>query len=286
MFAQGTVLDFQKYHGAGNDFVMLDGRQALGQGRTSPPWPEWNQAQVSLLCDRHFGLGADGLIVLQAPMEADTAFHMAYYNADGCLSSFCGNGARCATAFARALGVFAEGSVRFSASDGLHQAAVLSDGRVRLAMGSVDGIRRDGEAYVLDTGSPHWVHFLEAPDHPQAGVSDLMAMDLLAFARQVRYGEAYATEGINVNAVLELDGNLHMRTYERGVENETLSCGTGVTAAALAYAQRQNTEGAGCVHVHTRGGELDVDFRNAKGTFTEVHLIGPAERVFEGRFTA
>ncbi len=279
LFAPGTVLDVFKYQGAGNDFVVLDGRLP-GQ-----PWPDWTQAQVARLCDRHFGIGADGLIILQPPKQEGTAFHMAYYNADGCLSSFCGNGARCATAFAQALGLLEARDAhppqaRFTAADGLHHAAVLDDGRVRLAMADVDGLRRDGEAYVLDTGSPHWVQFTEQPP------AELLAMDFHAFARTVRYGPAYAAEGINVNVVVATPDGLHMRTYERGVENETLSCGTGVTAAALAYAERSRLSGEGRVQVWTQGGELEVEFRNAKGNFTQVHLIGPAVRVFEGRYTA
>jgi diaminopimelate epimerase len=274
-----TPFTFVKYQGAGNDFVLVDQRRERWLTRG-------DRARVARLCDRRFGIGADGLILLEPREGYD--FEMIYFNADGGESSLCGNGGRCIAAFARHLGLVAGQACSFLASDGRHEARItrsLGPGGewVELKMADVVALERteDGRAFVLDTGSPHYVRFV--PD------GALPAFDVVGEGRAVRYGERFRTEGINVNfACAAADGALDVRTYERGVEDETLACGTGVTAAALAaYAQsgRRDTAEEVELPVHARGGDLIVRFRVENGVFTDIWLCGPAQRVFEGRLT-
>lgn len=253
-------LHFYKYHGAGNDFILIDDRaQAL----------HLSEAQVKYLCDRHFGIGADGLMLLQHTTSND--FNMVYFNSDGRESSMCGNGGRCITAFAKQLGLISN-QCSFQAIDGLHHASIDEQGIVSLHMQDVDGIQNFETYTELNTGSPHYVHFMD----------DVAEVDMKKEGALIRYSPKYKEEGINVNFVQILDDHsLFVRTYERGVEDETLSCGTGVTAAAIAY--RQNTNGTQLVHIKTLGGNLQVQFNVVDDQcIQDVYLIGPAQFVFEG----
>lgn len=278
-----VAMYFWKYQGAGNDFIMLDQREQIWLTRA-------NTARIERLCDRHFGIGADGLILLQPKEGYD--FEMVYFNADGRESTLCGNGGRCVAAFAQALGVIGARGY-FWAIDGPHEALVTSkaDGSswVELKMGDVGTIRRDGEAFVLNTGSPHYIRFEK----------DIAQLDMYATGQAVRYSDTYKAEGINVNVVEIIHGedenptsdiqnpkspSLAIRTYERGVEDETLACGTGVTAAALAWHRANNGEsGAFEVPVKAQGGQLSVRFTAlSDGTFGDIWLCGPAAAVFKG----
>lgn len=255
--------DFTKYHGTGNDFILIDDREAK--------FPESRSELIHDLCDRHFGIGADGLILLR---EEDGLLRMVYFNSDGNESSMCGNGGRCFVHFARQLGLF-ERMLEFEAIDGTHKGEVEQDGLVRLGMRGVSGIEQDGDAFLLDTGSPHYVLFT-------TGVADL---DVKKEGAKVRYSDRFEEEGINVNFVEILSNrSLFVRTYERGVEDETLSCGTGVTAAALACLQKNGLKEKQEVSIETPGGNLSVSAFAGEGFFSEIELIGPAAQVFTGRF--
>ncbi|MCC7244629.1 MAG: diaminopimelate epimerase [Saprospiraceae bacterium] len=263
-------MQFWKFQGAGNDFVMVDQRQQQWLTRA-------DQARIERLCDRRFGIGADGLILLQNSAEYD--FEMVYFNADGRESTLCGNGGRCIVAFAHQLGLIGE-SCRFLAIDGPHEANIQqrATGKywVELHMNDVQNIDFQEDNYVLNTGSPHYVRFV--PNVEQA--------DMVSEGKSVRYSDRFKAQGINVNlATLNSSGNgLRIRTYERGVEDETLACGTGVTAAALAAAVQQKWEGEMEVPVQALGGNLAVRFkREGNGEFSNIWLCGPAEAVFEGR---
>lgn len=251
---------FYKYQGTGNDFVIIDARN---NDVISP--------DVAAMCHRRFGIGADGLMLLKLRDGYD--FEMVYYNSDGKISSMCGNGGRCIAKFAHKLGLGNNGLLRFLAIDGPHQAEILK-AEVRLQMCDVPvcEIRNENVA-VLNTGSPHYVKFIRSnPD----------LEDLNQLAGQIRYGEEFKADGINVNLVQILEnGHLKMRTYERGVEAETYSCGTGVTAAAIAYNQLYNKE-IRSVEVLTAGGKLLVEFEKTELGWQQIHLTGPAEEVFSG----
>lgn len=252
-------IHFYKYQGTGNDFVMIDDRN-LG-------FPEDNAALIELLCHRRFGIGADGLILIRHHSSAD--FEMIYFNADGFRGSMCGNGGRCAVHFAHFLGIF-QGQTRFMAYDGLHEASI-NEGVVALGMADVFEVKELTEAYFLNTGSPH--HVVE--------VKDLANYDVFGEGKKIRYASDYAPKGTNVNFIAFDETHLHIRTYERGVEDETLSCGTGVTAAAItAYLRGQKPP----IHVISRGGNLTVDFLESNGNFTHIVLSGKAEQVFEGTY--
>ena len=253
-------LSFSKYEGAGNDFILVDGRKIDSEFATVPV--------VAHLCDRHFGIGADGFIILYPSDRAD--FRMKYFNSDGREGTMCGNGGRCMAAFARRLGVIGEEGV-FEAIDGLHQVSLEKNGRVTLQLNDVQGIRELEDGYLLDTGSPHFVTFTD-------GLDDI---DVFARGRVLR-NEPRFREGVNINFTQLLPGGIRVRTYERGVEEETLSCGTGITAAAMALVYRDQ-ERAAPVSVNARGGSLTVDFvHESPGFFTQVKLAGPATFVFDG----
>lgn len=254
-------LTFYKYQGTGNDFILVDDRKNR--------FPETNQSLVAAWCDRKFGIGADGLILLRNSQVAD--FNMVYFNADGRESSLCGNGSRCLVAFAQHLDLISERTV-FEASDGLHEAHIHS-GKVSLKMNTVTAIQEVSGDWVLDTGSPHYVSF----DH------EVSSDTFVSEARTIRNSDRFKETGINVNFVEEQEpGQLRMRTYERGVEDETLSCGTGVTAAALAAAQRSRIQGELHYVISTEGGKLEVTFEQREGTSDNIWLIGPATFVFKG----
>ena len=251
---------FYKYQGTGNDFVLMDDRQAH--------WDLANLPLIQALCNRKFGIGADGLILIRS--HADYDFEVVYFNADGS-QSFCGNGARCAVAFAAYLEIIDQ-KTRFLAIDGPHE-AYLDQGLVALKMGDVSEISESlGDAFV-HTGSPHHVRWVEQlDDYP-----------VLEQGQLLRHDPCYAPGGSNVNFVEKIrDNEIFVRTFERGVENETLSCGTGVTAAALvcgALTQQKD------IQIRTLGGDLRVTFEgNAHIEFTNIWLIGPAQQVFSGQF--
>ena len=255
-------IHFCKYQGTGNDFVLLDNRDHRYDGLTTE--------QIAFLCDRRFGIGADGLMLLEPAPGYD--FRMVYYNSDGRESSMCGNGGRCIAAFARRLGVVGQ-TARFLAVDGPHEALVLPAGDyVELKMSDAAWPALHGDHAVVDTGSPHYVRFCD----------ELRELDVDGAGKAVRYSAEYTEKGINVNFLLPLgDGEFSLRTYERGVEAETLSCGTGATAAALSYYASGRTQ-AHRLTVHTEGGDLSVRFEPVEGGFRDIWLCGPATFVFEG----
>lgn len=256
-------IPFVKYQGTGNDFVMIN---AFEDGDIIS---KLDSNLVKRMCDRHFGVGADGLIILSPDEELE--FKMIYFNSDGAISSMCGNGARCLAHFAHKLGIVGS-TMRFNAVDGEHEA--LIDDQVSLKMKDVLTYSKMDKDFVLDTGSPHYLRF----------VSSLEGYDFIQQARKIRYSERFNEAGINVNFVLLKDEFVHMRTYERGVENETLSCGTGVVAASLASFLQSGEKRLSPIHVVAPGGELSVVFNHSNGQFTEIWLKGPAEEVFKGVF--
>ena len=257
-------MEFFKYEGAGNDFVILDNMSGRFDGLA--------RNVVARLCDRRFGIGADGLLLLSR--ADDAPFRMVYYNQDGSDASFCGNGARCICAFAVHSGVVpADVEFGFVAGDGHHRAVYRSaDSNVDLQMSPVPGvdIQPDG-AYVMNTGVPHYVTF----------VDDLDAIDIMSVAPRVRFSPLYAPYGVNVNFVKVLGNkSIAVRTYERGVEAETLACGTGITASAIAASFKTD---AFAFDVYARGGKLAVSFcKGADGSFSRILLSGPAVRTFHG----
>lgn len=254
-------LEFFKYHGTGNDFIILDNRDNIYDGLS--------QKQISHVCDRHFGVGGDGLMLLGKKGGFD--FEMIYYNADGNQSSMCGNGGRCMVKFASHRGIF-KSTYHFSAIDGEHTADIDSDGTVNLKMKDVDEVFYHGSYNVLNTGSPHFVKF----------AAEVENIDVIATGQEIRYSKEFEPGGINVNFVESIDRDaIFVRTYERGVEDETLSCGTGVTASALLSAHNEN--GFNTVLVKTPGGHLSVEFDKIDDQhFNNIWLCGPAEFVYSG----
>lgn len=263
------MLHFHKYEGAGNDFVLIDAREKL-------PFALDDQPTIAKLCDRHFGIGADGLMLLKSHPYYD--FEMIYYNADGHPSSMCGNGGRCIVAFAQKLGII-ENKCRFIAVDGPHEASLLENGNVSLGMSEVREIEQNNSDFVLNTGSPHFVRFQE----------EVGAAPLLDIAKSIRYGERFKAVGINVNLVKQDEtGTLIIRTYERGVEDETLACGTGITAAAISQAIRdgfQANKKPFTYQVQAIGGQLSVSGRWLGDRFGALELTGPATYVFSGQIS-
>ncbi|TRX33740.1 diaminopimelate epimerase [Flavobacterium sp. ZT3R18] len=254
-------LEFYKYQGAGNDFVMIDNRSGF--------FPKENIQLIAHLCDRRFGIGGDGLILLEN--DSDTDFKMVYYNSDGNQSSMCGNGGRCLVAFAKDLEVI-EDKTTFIATDGLHHASFEDNGVVSLQMIDVPTITIKNDHTFLNTGSPHHVQMVE----------DLEHYNIKENGAAIRYGELYGAAGSNINFVKKIDDTtFRLRTYERGVEDETLACGTGATAVAIAMNATGQTA-ATTVNVNVEGGKLVVSFDKNQNGFTNVFLKGPAEFVFKG----
>lgn len=254
-------IPFYKFDGAGNDFVVIDNRE----GRYN-----LTQEQIALLCHRRFGVGADGLMTLDAAPEGYD-FEMHYYNSDGRLGSMCGNGGRCIAAFARVLGL--GDKLRFLGYDGPHEAEILMwDGHVgivRLGMRSVaaDEVKRVADGWFLDTGSPHYVQRVE----------DLEHYDVVGEGRRLRHRTELFPEGANIDFIEDLpDGRLAVRTYERGVEDETWACGTGVTASAIV---------SGNHRLVARGGDFRVDFTATGSAYEQVWLVGPVSLNFTGTWT-
>lgn len=257
------ILSFYKYQGTGNDFVLIDNRQQL--------FPKNDTKLIHRLCDRKFGIGADGLILLENDAVHD--FKMVYYNADGNESSMCGNGGRCMVAFANFLGIIQQ-ETTFIAIDGKHY-ATIEDDIVNLQMQDVSTIENHEHHVFLDTGSPHHVTFSE----------QLSQLDIKTEGAAIRYGAPYFEEGANVNFVEKVsDTEFKVRTYERGVEDETLSCGTGVTAVALAMHHLQETQ-ANEVVLQVEGGTLEVSFEHDATAYTNIFLKGKAIQVFKGEIS-
>ncbi len=255
-------LQFYKYQGTGNDFILADNRKHEYSSLTTD--------QIRQLCDRRFGIGADGLMLLNEKSGYD--FEMKYYNADGREGSMCGNGGRCMVKFAWHLGMHRD-IYKFIAADGEHEAEIDIDGIVSLKMKDVERIQKIHGDFILNTGSPHYVKL----------VDDVMNLDVYKKGRDIRYSKDYEQEGINVNFVEQNSSvdKILVRTYERGVEDETYSCGTGVTAAAVVCYHNEN--GFNDVEVKTLGGTLTVEYdRLDDEKFVNIWLCGPAERVFEG----
>lgn len=257
------IISFSKYHGTGNDFVVIDGRNVSFSTAMLP---------VSDFCNRRTGIGADGLIMLLPSEKAD--FRMLYFNADGQQASMCGNGGRVVTAFAHKLGLIA-GSACFEASDGLHRAGIQTTGAhrsfVRLSMIDVEKVSYEPEGIRLNTGVPHLVVF----------TNELTSMNVVEQGSRLRNLAKFQPEGTNVNFAEIIDEGLMVRTYERGVEDETLSCGTGITASVLAYALKNQVQG-GETQVLCKGGNLSVSFRREDEKFTDIMLNGPVVHVFDG----
>ena len=253
---------FHKYHGAGNDFILIDNRKLTFDAD--------NISLVKRLCDRRFGIGADGMMLLQEHPDYD--FEMRYFNSDGREGSMCGNGGRCIVAFARQLQLGGD-TTRFMAVDGLHDAEVTGDGVISLKMSDVTEIETIGSDFYLNTGSPHYVRFME----------DLNLLDVYAEGRKIRYNERFSRLGTNVNFVKLENDHLTVYTYERGVEDETLACGTGITASALCAALLKGTR-QGVFQVTAKGGELSVSFERKEEGFSGIWLKGPAQFVFEGDY--
>jgi diaminopimelate epimerase len=258
---------FRKYQATGNDFIIL--------GDVEATFPDEDEQLIARLCHRQFGIGADGLIL--ARQRADGHFRMVYFNADGKQATMCGNGGRCFARFVLDTGLQPAGEFSFEAVDGWHTAYGYTDGQVTVSMQPVSGIRDTGRGLVLDTGSPHYLVFED--------VASVKAKDVDHEGQAIRNAEAFREAGINVNFVGSPAHNrLYMRTYERGVESETLSCGTGVVAAALGQAY-QHSLNQGPVYVQTPGGHLSVDFRVARQApfqADQIQLTGPASFVFRG----
>ncbi len=255
-------IHFYKYQGAGNDFILVDNRN----NAVNHHHPEL----IARLCDRRFGIGGDGAMFLQNKAGYD--FEMVYYNADGQPSSMCGNGGRCIVAFAKFLGII-DGETNFLAVDGLHYAKISASGDwVSLQMIDVDTVNKDGEAYVLNTGSPHYIELVEG----------LKEKDVYTDGYKIRHNNTYNEKGINVNFVEPMTEGYFVRTFERGVEDETYACGTGVTAAALAMAKHNQQSGSINTPIKVLGGDLNIRFNYDGKKFSEIFLEGPAVKVFEG----
>ena len=253
------TLEFFKYQGTGNDFVMIDDRNEVFDLN--------DHDLIAKLCNRKFGIGADGLILIRNHQEVD--FEMIYYNADGYLTSLCGNGSRCAVKFANQLGVIGD-QCEFMTVEGILEAKIGKD-LVHIKMPDVSGVDTFENHYFLHTGSPHHICFVE----------DVEQYDVFNEGRKIRNGAPYFEDGSNVNFVQSLDSSkIFVRTYERGVEDETLSCGTGVTAAALV----KGLEGEPSpISVKTLGGDLQISFKREVNGFKNIFLIGPAMLVYSGK---
>ena len=258
-------IKFSKYQGAGNDFILIDDRDNT--------FKNIDKELVAKLCERRFGIGGDGLMLLKSHETYD--FEMVYYNADGNIGSMCGNGGRCIVAFAKHLGLI-EYETNFLAVDGTHYAKITAEGNwVDLQMIDVDTITKDENAFVLNTGSPHFVKEVE----------NLATLDVFTAGKEIRNNETYKAQGINVNFVENKGNHFFVRTFERGVEDETYACGTGVTAVAMAMAKHQNQIGQIVTPVEVLGGKLQINFDYDGLKFTNVFLCGPAKKVFEGEVT-
>jgi diaminopimelate epimerase len=254
-------ISFYKYHGAGNDFVMLDNRAGEYSNLT--------QENIAFLCDRHFGVGSDGLIMLESSYESD--FFMRYFNSDGSESTMCGNGGRCIVLFAFHLGLI-EKKTRFTAIDGQHEATLIDNEIIRLKMSNCKLPEKlNSTMFRINTGSPHLVIFTDR-------VGEL---DVKTLGKKWRYEKSISEDGVNVNFCEIVNNDVLIRTYERGVEDETLACGTGCVASAISAVVSEQISGNFPIHLQTKGGVLMVDF-SMQDEIREIYLTGPAKKVFEG----
>jgi len=252
-------ISFSKYHGTGNDFIIIDNRDGSINLSIN---------QINHLCDRRFGIGADGLLLLNS--IADFDFEMKYYNADGAEGSMCGNGGRCITQFAYDIGIKKE-QYHFIATDGPHDAFFGTNNWIHLKMINVSSINKIHNDYVLNTGSPHYI----------TEVSNINNLNVVKEGQAIRYSNNFKEKGINVNFIQKEANKIIVRTYERGVEDETYSCGTGVTAASLVFAK--NETGFNRIEVETKGGQLAVEFdKKGDQEFNNIWLCGPAVFVYKG----
>ena len=256
-------INFSKFHGAGNDFIMIN---AIKKEIVL------SEELIFKMCDRRTGIGADGLIILMHSDNHD--FRMRYYNCDGKESTFCGNGGRCIAAFAHQQGII-KNEATYEAVDGIHKAKVTETSSneylVELTMRDILSYQLDDESLLIDTGSPHYVK----------KVMNLDSMDVNAEGAKIRYDKNISSDGVNVDFLLNDNGNIRIRTYERGVENETLACGTGVTASAMAASLWY---GGNDIDIYTQIAKLNVRFDKDENTFKNVVLTGPAAHVFDGMF--
>ena len=252
---------FYKYHGAGNDFIILDNREQL---------LSLNEKTIIKLCHRQLGIGADGLMLVQHCEDAD--FEMIYYNSDGKIGSMCGNGGRCIADFSHRILNITKESMRFIAADGLHHAQILKNSLVSISMQNVIDIQFKQDYTILNTGSPHYIK----------PISNLEAFPVFEEGKKIRYSAEFIEEGINVNFIEEENEELHIRTYERGVEEETLACGTGITAAAISKAKQLT--GIFEQNIRSKEGDLfRVQFeKDSPTTAKNIVLTGPVQFVFKG----
>tara|TARA_B100000886_G_scaffold49380_1_gene30427 strand:+ start:1198 stop:1983 length:786 start_codon:yes stop_codon:yes gene_type:complete len=253
-------INFSKYNGAGNDFIIIDDRKSFIND---------NKSLISYLCDRHFGVGAEGLIILKESNNYD--FEILHYTSDGNLGSLCGNGSRCAVLFAYNKDIIGRKTV-FNAFDGIHSAEILDNGLIKMEMKVNSDIVINSYGTWLDTGSPHLV--IEK--------DDIDKLDVNNEGRLIRYNDLYKKEGVNVNFIEKIsDDQFKIRTYERGVEKETLACGTGSTASAICmnFLSRSNCNN---ITIKCKGGDLNVQFNSSKKNYKEISITGPAKQVFEG----
>jgi diaminopimelate epimerase len=255
------MIHFVKYHGTGNDFIIIDDRKTR---------LDLSKGEIQHLCDRHFGIGADGLILIREKSDFD--FEMLYYNSDGLPGSMCGNGGRCSVAFAHSLKLI-NMKADFIAFDGPHEAIINSSNpyEIKLHMNDVNNVERNDDFIYMNTGSPHYIAFK----------NDVEKLDIISEGRKVRFNDRFKKEGTNVNFVRVEEDHLLVRTYERGVEDETLSCGTGVTASVLGASLISENIKSGC-KVKTPGGILKVYFKFNEMQFSDVWLEGNVTEVFRG----
>lgn len=256
---------FNKYHGAGNDFILIDEMEG-----------DWlDDPRIARACCRRTGIGADGLLRLSTSHVAD--FKVTYYNADGALGSLCGNGSRCAVDYAKRAGLFPGSDCTFEAVDGLHEARWKGSGQVTISMENMPLAKLSEGGYFLDTGSPHHVALLPESE-------DLMSLDVLELGRKLRHGPYAKQGGCNINWVQAIQGEnaYAIRTYERGVEAETLSCGTGAVAAALVIHQVDQVSSP--IELEAKGGKLIVDFERSDAGFINIQLTGPVVQVYKGQW--
>lgn len=254
---------FSKYHGAGNDFIMIN---AMNEELLL------SEEIILKMCDRRTGIGADGLIVMMPSETHD--FRMRYYNCDGKESTFCGNGGRCIAAFAHQQGIIKKHAT-YEAVDGTHKARVKeispNEYHVELTMRDIMSYKLENDSLLIDTGSPHYVK----------KVKDLYGLDVINKGAEIRYDKNISEDGVNVDFLLNKEGKIYIRTYERGVENETLACGTGVTASAIAASL---WFGGNDIDIYTMIAKLNVKFEMENNCFKNVVLSGPATHVFDGMF--
>ncbi|RUT78234.1 diaminopimelate epimerase [Ancylomarina longa] len=257
-------LNFFKYQGTGNDFILIDNRDFIIDSK--------DISLIEKICDRRFGVGGDGLMLLENEENFD--FRMRYFNSNGKEASMCGNGGRCIVAFAYHLGIITD-STSFIAVDGEHKAKILNNKKellISLQMQNISKLEIGEDYFYLNTGSPHFVKFI--PNHNN--------FDTYSEGRKIRNNDRFKKEGTNVNFVSFQDDSIMVSTFERGVEDETYSCGTGVVAAAISASFKTKNQS---FKIITKGGNLKVNFEKIDSqNIKEIWLTGPAKYVFTGKF--